>query len=69
MEFRPRGRGKSNLGNSFETLTPWVFAATLKQLLRLIGVNKRALEASEIEFERRNRKNEASKTPKDNSPR
>jgi hypothetical protein len=34
MEVRPRSRWKSNPGNSIQALAPWVFAATIKQLLR-----------------------------------
>jgi hypothetical protein len=37
-EVRPRSRWKSNPGNSIEALAPWVFAATIKQLLRQIRV-------------------------------
>jgi hypothetical protein len=37
-EVRPRSRGKSNLGNPLQALAPWVFAATIKQLLRQIRV-------------------------------
>jgi hypothetical protein len=37
-EVRPRSKGKSNLGNPLEALAPWVFAATIKQLLRQIRV-------------------------------
>ena len=47
LEVRPRSRGKSNPGHSFEPPAPWVFAATIKQLLRLIRVIKWAMEASE----------------------
>ena len=46
-EVRPRSRWKSNPGNPIEPPAPWVFAATIKQLLRQIRVIKRALEASE----------------------
>jgi hypothetical protein len=37
-EVRPRSRGKSNGRNPLEALAPWVFAATIKQLLRQIRV-------------------------------
>jgi hypothetical protein len=37
-EVRPRSRWKSNPGNSIEPPAPWVFAATIKQLLRQIRV-------------------------------
>ena len=61
LEVRPRGRRKSNLGNSFEAPAPWGFAATIKQLLSLIRVIKRALGASEINFEQEGRKRELRK--------
>jgi hypothetical protein len=38
LEVRPRSKWKSNPGNSVEALAPWVFAATIKQLLRQIRV-------------------------------
>jgi len=38
LEVRPLSRGKSNPGNSLEMPAPWVFAATIKQLLRQIRV-------------------------------